>query len=95
MAAKRSKLSNQNLGVMKSAKATAPAEIERPEGSDGKKDTRQAQTLRLPRDAWRQLKILALDQSEVRASGKRTSAHDLLVEAVNDLFRKYGKPPLA
>ncbi len=48
---------------------------------------RRAQTLRLTPAAWRQLKQLALDHDK--------PAHDFLVEAVNDLFRKYGKPPIA
>jgi hypothetical protein len=48
---------------------------------------RKGQTLRLEEGAWKQLKHLATD--------KGVSAHDLLIEAVNDLFRKYGKPPIA
>ncbi len=48
---------------------------------------RKGQTLRLDEGAWKQLKHLATD--------KGVSAHDLLIEAVNDLFRKYGKPPIA
>ncbi len=50
------------------------------------RDTR-GQTLRLKRDARRQLKLLALDEEK--------TAHDLLLEAVNDLFQKHGKPPIA
>jgi hypothetical protein len=44
-------------------------------------------TLRLEIDAWRQLKILA--------ANKAVPAHDLIIEALNDLFKKYGKPPIA
>ena len=47
----------------------------------------KGQTLRLNMDAWRELKILAIEQGK--------PAHALLVESVNDLFRKYGKEPLA
>jgi len=53
----------------------------------GKAEERKGQTLRLTPAAWRQLKQLALD--------RETRAHDLLLEAVNDLFRKHGKPPIA
>jgi len=53
-----------------------------PEGGSVK-----GQTLRLNRAAWRQLKALALEREQ--------PAHALLVEAVNDLFRKYVKAPLA
>jgi hypothetical protein len=48
---------------------------------------RKGQTLRLPVAAWRQLKHLSVD------CGK--PAHALLVEAVNDLFKRHGKPPIA
>ena len=47
----------------------------------------KGQTLRLRMDAWRELKHLAVDE------GKPT--HDLIIEAVNDLLRKYGKRPIA
>lgn len=47
----------------------------------------KGQTLRLSPEAWHQLKVLALD--------KRTTSHALLIEAVNDLFRKNDKPPIA
>lgn len=52
-----------------------------------KAEDRRGQTLRLTPAAWRQLKQLALD--------RETRAHDLLLEAVNELFRKYGRPPIA
>ncbi len=48
---------------------------------------RKGQTLRLEEGAWKQLKYLALDLGK--------PVHDLLLEAVNDLFKKYGKPPIA
>jgi hypothetical protein len=47
----------------------------------------KGQTLRLNMEAWRQLKILAVEHAR--------PAHALLVEAVNDLFRKHGKMPVA
>jgi len=45
------------------------------------------QTLRLKPEAWQQLKLLAAEHW--------CPAHDLLIEAVNDLFEKYGKKPIA
>jgi hypothetical protein len=47
----------------------------------------RGQTLRLNPDAWRQLKTLALERA--------VPSHVLLIEALNDLFRKHGKPPIA
>lgn len=50
-------------------------------------EQRKGQTLRLSIGAWKQLKHLATDLGK--------PVHDLLIEAVNDLFSKYGKPPIA
>src|SRR5947209_8605542 len=49
----------------------------------GKKKT----TAPLSGDAHRQLKTLAVEQGG--------TVEGLLIEAINDLFRKYGKPPIA
>ncbi|MDA2930005.1 hypothetical protein MYX84_08685 [Acidobacteria bacterium AH-259-O06] len=51
------------------------------------KEKRRGQTLRLSQTAWRQLKFMAVEQER--------PAHDLLIEAVNDLFEKYGKLSLS
>ena len=48
---------------------------------------RRGQTLRLEPEAWRQLKMLAIEEG-------RTS-HDLLIEAVNLLFDHYNRPTIA
>ena len=48
---------------------------------------RKGQTLRLEPAAWQQLKILGIEQQR--------PAHALLVEAVNLLFERYEKPPIA
>jgi len=48
---------------------------------------KRGQTLRLAPEAWRQLKLLAVE--------REVPSHALLIEAVNDLFRKHGKPPIA
>ena len=50
-------------------------------------DTRRGQTLRLRPAAWQQLKILAAEQAK--------PSHELLIEAVNLLFDRYGKPTRA
>ena len=47
----------------------------------------RGQTLRLNEDAHKALKHLAVD--------KGVPAHDLMIEAINDLFRKYGEKPIA
>jgi hypothetical protein len=62
--------------------AVRPAEQGKPE-----KEKLRGQTLRLNVRAWEQLKTLALK--------RRAPSHDLLIEAVNDLFQKYGEPPIA
>lgn len=55
-----------------------------PADDDGQ---RKALTLRLKLAAWRQLRQLAVD--------KDSSVHELLIEALNDYFKKEGKPPTA
>jgi hypothetical protein len=52
-----------------------------------KPDNRKGQTLRLSTAAWRQLKLIAMDEN--------TSVHQILVDAVDEAFRKRGKPPIA
>lgn len=49
--------------------------------------TRRGQTLRLEREAWRQRKMLAIEQD--------TASHDLLIQAVNLLFDHYNRPAIA
>jgi hypothetical protein len=48
---------------------------------------RKGLTLRLNQAAWRQLRQLAFDDER--------PAHDLLIEALNDFFKKREKPPIA
>jgi hypothetical protein len=50
-------------------------------------EQRKGLTLRLNLAAWRQLRQLAFDDER--------SAHDLLIEALDDFFKKRGKPPIA
>lgn len=47
----------------------------------------KGQTLRLSADAWVKLKLLAAILDSTR--GVRVTQHDLLLEAVQDLFVKY------
>jgi hypothetical protein len=55
--------------------------------SQNNEGDRRRVTLRLTEDAWKQLKIMSIEEGCV--------AHKLLIEAVNDLFVKKGKPPIA
>ena len=65
-----------------------PAEVASPP-AQGTKDARgrRGQTLRLEPEAWKQLKLLAIDQGK--------TSHDLLIEAVNLLFDHYNRPTIA
>ena len=90
MAAKKTSLAN--LALNKGASvipapipAIAPPIAQNEQG--GRRDDRIGQTLRLPPGAHNHLKRLAVDIEK--------PVHDLLIEAVNDLFTKYGKPPIA
>ncbi len=50
-------------------------------------DPRRGQTLRLTIPAWQALKRLAIDEQK--------TSHELLLEAVNLLFKSRGLPPVA
>ena len=73
--------------------AGVPPASEHPATGVDEKVQRTGQTLRLHKDAWRQLRQLALELEAQRDA--RVHQHDLLIEAVNDLFRKYDRPPIA
>ena len=70
-----------------SAAAAEPAPPTPASSTPPAKDDRKGLTLRLNPAAWRQLKLLAVE--------KGAPAHDLLIDAVNDLFRRENKPPIA
>jgi len=79
------------LGAKTKAKRTEeqvdmPLEANQPNPVSKNADTK-ALTLRLNKAAWQQLKILSLESER--------TGHDLLIEAVNDLLQKNGKPPVA
>lgn len=63
--------------------APPPAELAIEDG----KEKPRGQTLRLSPEAWKQLKLLAVERA--------TTSHALLIEAVNALFQKHDKPPIA
>jgi hypothetical protein len=73
-----------NLADLTLGKGAAASPVPAGETTETK---RKGQTLRLTEGAWKQLKHLATDLGK--------PVHDLLIEAVNDLFKKYGKPPIA
>ncbi len=81
--AKRATLSD--FAATKPGAAPAAAPEASPEAR--KLDTRKGQTLRLSASAWRQLKVLAMDEG--------TTVHQILVDAVDEAFRKRGKPTIA
>jgi hypothetical protein len=83
MAAKRAALKLDTVKATKGGTAAPSAQAVTGKGED----KRKGQTLRLSVEAWRQMKLLSFD--------KAVTTHDLLIEAVNDLFKKNGKPPIA
>jgi len=78
-------MARKSLEQFKSTKGKASARL--PPAVSAPDESTKGQTLRLNMAAWRELKVLAIEQGK--------PAHTLLVESVNDLFRKYGKEPLA
>jgi hypothetical protein len=78
--AKRQNLRNV-FATVPEDKATKP--IEKVENGGGRK----AKLFQLPESAKKQLAILAIESEKTQQA--------LLTEALNDLFRKYGKPEIA
>lgn len=85
MAKKKSSLAD--IALTKGATTTPIVQSTTAGDSAGDDEKRIGQTLRLLKGAHKQLKQLALDLDK--------PMHDVLIEAVNDLFIKYGKPPIA
>jgi hypothetical protein len=85
--AKRVSLTLDSLVAVKPSTASAAPESAMPAESHEESQKTVGQTLRLRPAAWKQLKQLALDSDK--------KAHDLLIEAVNNLFVANGKPPIA
>lgn len=86
MAKPKSSLANLALGKGVPATPAPVVQAATTKAADPE-EKRIGQTLRLPSGAHKQLKHLATDLGK--------PVHDLLIEAVNDLFTKYGKPPIA
>jgi hypothetical protein len=63
-------------------------EVEAREAAASEPEEKQ-RSIRIPlrQDAWKQVKIAAVERG--------TTAHDLMIEALNDWFAKHGKPPIA
>lgn len=83
---KSTSLAGLVLGKNKQDEAPKKKE-EAPEAEAPKATRRKGQTIRLSVDAWRQLKTLAME--------RECHAHDLLIEGVNMVFKKYNLPPVA
>jgi predicted GNAT superfamily acetyltransferase len=67
-------------------KAEAPTPADAADKPGGRAGTRML-GFHVPEPVQRQFKVLAAEQGK--------TVHDLLREAVNDLFRKHGKSPIA
>ena len=93
MARPRAALTLDDLAATRTPPAPAPAKGAQGAASKGQRfaggddRTRRGQTLRLEPEAWRQLKMLAIEQG--------TTSHDLLIQAVNLMFDHYNRPTIA
>jgi hypothetical protein len=89
MAAKRAIMTATHLDSMKAKKPDIALAQAAPEPATAARavDDRKGQTLRLRPDAWKQLKVLAMDEGK--------TSHDLALEGINLVFEKRGLPPIA
>jgi hypothetical protein len=78
---------NDNLTPISQNVEASKVQDVKTSSSQNKEDDRRRVTLRLTEDAWKQLKIMSIEEGCV--------AHKLLIEAVNDLFVKRRKKPIA
>jgi hypothetical protein len=78
---------NDNLTPISQNVEASKVQDVKTSNSQNKEDDRRRVTLRLTEGAWKQLKIMSIEEGCV--------AHKLLIEAVNDLFTKKGKSPIA
>jgi hypothetical protein len=94
--AKRSSLAN--LGSRLNKKASEPEVIAPSEAATADEwvatgrrktqpDGRKGILVRARPDAWKALKLVALDQDK--------TLQDVMIEAINDVLQKHGKPPIA
>ncbi len=74
------------ISEQKSDAESAAVTIKMPPPPETPEPTK-AMTLRLSLPAWRQLKFMAIEEG--------CPAHTLMIDAVNDLFVKHGKLPIA
>jgi len=92
-----SRLSTKGQAAASEEVATSPEQdergIERRQKRGSQPDGRKGVLLRLKPDAWFQLKSMAAEQTISR--GEIYTMQSALEEAVNDWFRKHGKPPIA
>jgi hypothetical protein len=82
------KIMNEKRGSLSDFTPSKNAENKKVvENSRKKKDDKKPVMLRLNVDAWKQLKMLAIDQE--------TTSHKLLIEGLNSVFEKHGRKPIA
>jgi hypothetical protein len=96
MAAKRPALADFTARKAPAEPLPAPDPAAVPEAQEGgprpvgrpkvHTDGRRGVIVRINHAAWKQLRQLALDEER--------PANDLMIEALNDLFRKHGRPPI-
>jgi formylmethanofuran:tetrahydromethanopterin formyltransferase len=74
------------LAVVESAAQTETAAVKAPRGKR-QPDGRRGILVRARPEAWKALKLVALD--------REVTLQDVMTEAINDVLAKHGKPPVA
>ena len=92
MSAKRTPLSGLGARLAKKPEEAveaqaAPVTAAEPAGRERAADGRKGILVRARPEAWKALKIVALDRD--------MTLQDLMTEAINDVLAKHGRPPTA
>ena len=80
-------MAKQSSSASSVKRAVAKAAEREPERRKSQPDGRKGILVRAQPEAWKSLKLIALDQEK--------TLQDVMTEAINDVLKKYGRPPVA
>jgi DNA-binding protein YbaB len=80
-------MAKQSLSASSGKRPATKAAERGPERRKSQPDGRKGILVRATPEAWKELKRVAIDEER--------TLQDVMTEAINDVLKKYGKPPVA